>query len=173
MRCSESSSARWPVSLIRLHGPLRPFGGCCLLRRPTLGAGMEVEVGRQPQVEPRPAGKQPRGEVERDAVDEVAQHEAAARVAMRHERQRREEVLAELAVRRPWLGRLGDFEAEAVDEDRPPGVELDVVGARVAQPHSRVERARLDLEGQERGLLELREGPLVGIRDELDRPRDG
>ena len=111
----------------------------------------------------------------RDAVDEVAQHETAARVAVRDQRQRGKEVLAELAIGRPWLGRRSDLEAEAVDQDRSTGVELDVVRARVLEPHPGVQGARLQLDGQERGLLQLRERPLVRIRDDVDhaRPDDG
>jgi hypothetical protein len=60
----------------------------------------------------RAAREQPRGQVERDAVDEVAQQQPQPRVAVRDQRQRRQEVLAELAVRRPRLRRLGNLEAQ-------------------------------------------------------------
>ena len=46
-------------------------------------------------------GSDTRGEIERDAVDEVAQHESAAHVPVGDERQGCEEVLAELAVGGP------------------------------------------------------------------------
>jgi hypothetical protein len=90
---------------------------------------------------------------------------------MRHQGQRRQEVLAELPVGRPRLGWLGHLEAEAVDQDRPSRLELDVVRARVLEPHARVEGPRLELEGEQRGLLELGEAPFVRVRDDLHGPR--
>ena len=132
---------------------------------------MGVEVRGKPEVQSRPAGQQTRGQIERDAVDEVAQHQAAARIAMGDQGQRRQEVLAELTVGGPWLGWRRHLEGERIDEDRPAAVELDVVGARVLEPHPGVEGPRLDLEGEEGRLLQLGERPLVGIRDEVEEPR--
>ena len=126
---------------------------------------------RYAKVEPGPPGQQSRGEIERDAVDEVAQHQSAAHVPVGDERQGCEEVLAELAVGGPGLRWRGNLEAEAVDEDRAAGVELDVVGAGVLESHPRVKGPRLQLEGEERGLLQLGEGPLVRVGDEPDRAR--
>jgi hypothetical protein len=54
---------------------------------------------------------------------------------MRHERQRRQEVLAELAIRLPRLVGLCALEGEGVDQDRLAVLELDVVGARVPEGH--------------------------------------
>ena len=66
-----------------------------------LRAGVEVEVREEPEVEARPPRQQPRGEVERDAVGIGPQQAHQADVAAGHERQRRQEVLAELAVGDP------------------------------------------------------------------------
>ena len=150
----------------------RGAGDLGLLRAP-VGAGVEMEVGQQP-AQPGPAGQQAGGQVQRQAVDELPEHQPAARVAMRHERERSEEVLAELPVRRPRGGQIGDLEREAVDEDRSPAVELHVVGRRIAQPHPGSQRAALNLQGQEGGLAQLGERPLVRIGDqgELARPND-
>ena len=82
-------------------------------------------------------------------------------VAVRHQRQRGEEVLAELAIGDPRRPLLGPLERERVDEDRPAAPELDVVGGGVAERESALERERLGLEGQERGVPEHPERPLV------------
>ena len=71
------------------------------VRVPRLGPGVGVDVRTEAQVPARPAGQQPRREVERDAVDVVAQHQPEPDVAVGHERERREEVLAELAIGDP------------------------------------------------------------------------
>ena len=62
-----------------------------------------MQVRQQP-AEPGSARQQGGREVERHAVDEVAQEQPEPQVAVGHERQRRQEVLAELAVRRPRGG---------------------------------------------------------------------
>ena len=91
-------------------------------------------------------------------------------VAVGHQRERGEEVLAELAVGDPRraLGSARSNDSVSMRIGRPRS-ELDVVGGRVAEREARLERERLGLEGQERGVPELPERPLVGVRDEVDR----
>jgi hypothetical protein len=122
-----------------------------------------MEVRAEPERESGPRRQQPGRVVERHAVDEVAQQQAAARVAVRDQRQGREEVLAELAVGGPRVGRLGDLEGKAVDQDRSPLFELNVEGAGVLQPHPGREGARLELKRQQRRFAQLAERPLVGV----------
>ena len=141
---------------------------------PGLGPGVGVDVRPEAEVPACPAGEQPRGEVERDPVDEVAEHQPQPDVAVRHERERGEEVLAELAIGDPGRPLVGPLEREGVDEDGPAAPELDVVGGRVAEREALLERERLGVEGQEGGIPEHAERPLVRIRDEIDplRPDD-
>ena len=141
----------------------------------TLRAGVQVQVGEQARPEPGAAGHQARGQVDRDAVDEVAQHQPAARVAVGDQRQRRQEVLAELAVGGPGLGWITLLEGEGVDQDRPAGIELDVVGAGVLEAHPGGKRPTLQLEGEQRGITQLAEAPFVGVGDQrqLARPQYG
>ena len=58
-------------------------------------------MGQQPEIEPCAPREQPRGEVERDAVELGAEQVGKAHVEPGHQRERRQEVLAELAVRDP------------------------------------------------------------------------
>ncbi|MFN8619457.1 MAG: hypothetical protein U0869_01760 [Chloroflexota bacterium] len=103
-----------------------------------------------------------------------AAHPAQADVADRHQRKGREEVLAELAIGDPGCALDVPLERERVDEHRLRAAELDVVGGRVAQGQPRVKRLELDVERQERRVLELPEAPLVGVADEVEllRPDD-
>ena len=70
------------------------------------------------RVRPR---KEPRGEVERDALEVVPQQAAQPDVHAGHERQRRQEVLAELAVWRPTVrpARVRSKERESMSTGRP------------------------------------------------------
>ena len=89
-------------------------------------------------------------------------------VAVGHDRQRRQEVLAELAVGDPRSAVLVRLERQRVDHDRARVAELDVVGRGVLERPAGGQRLELDVERQQRGVLELAERPLEGIRDELD-----
>ncbi len=71
---------------------------------------MQVDVRAEPEGQPRPPGQQPRREVQRDALEVVSQEAPETDVDAGHQRQRRQEVLAELTVRdthgRPGSTRL-------------------------------------------------------------------
>jgi hypothetical protein len=97
-----------------------------------------------------------------------------ADVSPRHERERRQELLAELAVGDPRGPVDVRLEREEVDEDGLAVPELDVVGGRVAERPAGIERLELDVERQQRGVAQLAERPLVRVRDELERfgPQD-
>ena len=133
-----------------------------------LGPGVRMDMRPEAEIPARPAGQQPRGEVERNPVDEIAQHQPQPDVAVRHQRERREEVLAELAIGDPGRTLLCALEREGVDEDRPAAPELDVVGGGVAEREALLERERLCVERQEGRIPEHAERPLIGIRDEVD-----
>ena len=113
-------------------------------------------------------GSRLRGEVERDPVEVRAQEVRQADVAPGHQRQRRQEVLAELAVRDPRRAVLVRLERQRVDQDRAAVAELDVVRRGVALRPAVRERVELGVERQERRVAQLAEGPLVRVADELD-----
>ena len=140
-----------------------------------LGVGVQVEVRQEPEVEPGPPRHEALGQVERDAVGVGAEERREPDVAVRHERQGRQEMLAELAVGDPRRSVLVGLERERVDQDRPGVAELDVVGRGVLERPAGGQRLELDVQGQQRRVLELAERPLEGIRDELDLvgPDDG
>ena len=73
---------------------------------------VEVDVRTEPERESRPPGQQPRCEVEGDALEMVTQQAAEADVHAGHERERRQEVLAELAVGDPRSTGRGALERE-------------------------------------------------------------
>ena len=123
---------------------------------------------QEPEVEPRPPRHEALGQVERHAVGIGAEQRREPDVAVGHERQGRQEVLAELAVGDPRNAVLVGLERQRVDHDRPRVAELDVVGRGVLERPAGGQRLELDVERQQRGVLELAERPLEGIRDELD-----
>ena len=97
-----------------------------------MGRGVQMDVGRQPEVEAGAPGQQARRQVERDAVDVDAQQLTQAHIHLGHQRQGGQEMLAELAVSHPRLAFFLDLEGQAVDQHRAPVVELDVVGAGIS-----------------------------------------
>jgi len=97
-----------------------------------------------------------------------AQQLGEPHVAVGHQGQRREKVLAELAVAVPRTALLVALERERIDQDRPALEKLDVVGARVLERHVVAQGRLLNSEGGERRVLELAEAPLVGIGEEGD-----
>ena len=135
---------------------------------PPLGPCVEVDVARQAESQPGPPRQEPAREVERDAVEVVAQEHPEPDVALGHQGERAEEVLAELAVRHPR--RLGSARSNDRVSIRSAGrAVLDVVGGRVLQDVTRRRAPAPQVERQQGGVLELAERPLVRIRDELDR----
>ena len=88
---------------------------------------------------------------ERLALGELAQQCRESYVAVGHEREGREKVLAELPVGHPGFTFAVGGEGQGVDEHRPATVELDVVGAGVLQAHLVFEGELLHFErGQRR-----------------------
>jgi len=132
---------------------------------------VEVDVCAQTQPESGGRRKQGRREVQRHALEVVAQHPREARVDPRHQGERRQEVLAELPVRHPRLAFGDALEREVVDENRRDAPKLDVVGRRVAQREPGVDGGELDVQRQEGGCFQLTERPLVRPRDEVQRLR--
>ena len=95
-----------------LPADLRPAcrGAVVLVGRVApLGAGVQVDVREEAEVQAGPAWQQLAGQVQRDPVRVGAQEARQADVAPGHQRERRQELLAELAVgdpRRAVLVRL-------------------------------------------------------------------
>ena len=133
-----------------------------------LGAGVQSDVRCDAQSQPCPGRQQLGREVERDAVDEVSQQGTEAHVAVGHQRQWGQEVLTELAVGDPRRAGRRSLERKAVDEQRAPTMELDVEGACVLEREAGGHRRVLDVQRQQGGILQLAEGPLVGVGDELE-----
>ena len=123
-------------------------------------------MGAQSQAQLGSTRQQGRGEVERDAVELVPEHPAHSHIPAGHQRQRRQEVLAELLVRDPRRIRGQPLERQVVDEHRLDAPELDVVRGGVLERPALREAAAWTSEGQERRVLELPERPLIGIADE-------
>jgi hypothetical protein len=104
----------------------------------------------------------------RDPIDRAAQPGLEGHVLERLEQQRIEVEHAELAVADPGLALPQALERADVHEHRPGALELHVVGRGVLQHEVVAERFEQQVELQQRGVLEHRERPLVGIRDERD-----
>ena len=88
-----------------------------------------------------------------------------------HERERPEEVLAELPVGHPRSALGPPFERQRIDEDRRRADELEVVGAGVLQHHAVLDGEPLDRQRRQGRALQLTEGPLERVRDERNRLR--
>ena len=129
---------------------------------------MHVQVRQQAEVEPGPPRQQVTGEIQRHPVGVRAQQARETDVALGDERQRGQEVLAELAIGHPRRAVLERLERQRVDEDRPAGPELDVVGGGVLELPADGHRVELRIERQERRVAKLAECPLVRVTDELD-----
>ncbi len=104
----------------------------------------------------------------RDPVDRAAQPGVERHALRRLEQQRIQVEHAELAVADPRLALADPLERADVHERRARALELDVVGRRVLQHHVVLERRQQQVELQQRGVLQHREGPLVRVRDERD-----
>jgi hypothetical protein len=87
-------------------------------------------------------------------------------IHLAYQRQRNQEVFAELPVPGPGRPRLTGLEGERVDEEWAAGDELDVVGAGVAQGETAGQRPLLEPEGQQGRVAQLAERPLVRVGDE-------
>jgi hypothetical protein len=83
--------------------------------------------------------------------------------------QRIQELFGELAMTDPEITLMVAAERQQIDEDRTRAVELDVIGARIREVHTVLQRIELQIEVQQRGGLERAECPLVRVRDMLDR----
>jgi hypothetical protein len=66
---------------------------------PALARRMRMDVHEQTRLQSRPPGQQARGQVQRHAVDVLAQQRTQPDIAPSHERQRSQEMPAELPVR--------------------------------------------------------------------------
>ena len=124
---------------------------------------------QEAEVEARPPRQELRGELERDALDLRAEQVRQAHVAPGHQRQRRQEMFAELAIRHPRRAVLVRLERQGVDQDGAAVAELDVERRCVPERPPIGERFELSVERQERGVTQLPERPFVGVADELDR----
>ena len=113
-------------------------------------------------------GKQLRGHVERDAVELGPEHHPQAHVDVPHQRERGQEMAAELSVSGPRTALDQGFEGQRVDEHRSSVVELDVVRRRVAQRHAVLECHSLDLQRGLGGVAQLSRTPLERVGDERD-----
>ncbi len=148
--------------------PTRLSDHVCFLTIRLLCPGVPVEVDQQPGIEFGPPRQEPAGQVEREAVEVEPKQRHNPGVDVAHQGERREEVLAELAVGHPGLAFLVDLEGKRVDQDGLSRDELDVEGAGVLEREAGGDGPLLDVQGPERGGLELAKAPLVGIRDERD-----
>ena len=80
-------------------------------------------------------------------------------------------MLTELAVGRPGLAFLVDFEGQAIDEHRAAADKLNIVSRGIFQDHAPLQGFFLQVQGEQRGIFELAEAPLVGVGDEGDEFR--
>ena len=133
-----------------------------------LEPGMEDDVRERPAPQPVAEREDVAELLRSDPVDRAAQPRLERHALPRLEQERVEEEHAELPVAGPGLALSKLLEAADVDEHRLRALELDVVWARVLQNQPLLDRASQQLELQQRGVAQHREGPLVGIRDERD-----
>ena len=134
-------------------------------------ARVHRDVDHDPRSESQASRQQATRKIERHAIEMHAAQLTERRIDVCDECQRGEEMLAELPVCHPRLIGRQEAERQGVDEHRPSPDELNVVGTGVAQDQPTFESSPLNLEGEERGGLQLTEAPLEGVADERDRLR--
>ena len=76
---------------------------------------------------------------------------------------------AELAVGGPISIGFVEIEGQVIDEGWFAAMELDVVQAGILQHHAVAERMQVDVQGQERGILDLTKTPFGGIGNEIQK----
>ena len=113
-----------------------------------------------------------------DPLDGPAQPGLEADVLVGLEQQRVQHRLAELPVAGPRLAGADPLEGADVDEDRPGARERQVVGVAVLHGQLGVEGGQQQVQVDQGGVLQHREGPLVRVADERDplvlqRPHPG
>src|SRR5688572_16924081 len=109
---------------------------------------MQVDVYEATRRCPATTRQEAAAKIEGDAIQVVTKEAAATNIPLAHQRQRDEELLAELLVRSPGTTLLPRLERERVDQDRASPMELDVVGTTVSKGEALGERALLDVESQ-------------------------
>ena len=102
----------------------------------------------------------------RDAVQRAAQQRVVGQVLVGLQHERIEEEHAELPVARPRLVRAQALERADVDEHRRGAPPLDVVRGGVLQRQVGAQRAAVEVQLQQRRVLEHRERPLVRVGEE-------
>ena len=124
-------------------------------------------VGEHALAEAVAGGREHRARVaRRDPVQRAAQQRVVRQVLVGLQHQRIEEEHAELPVARPRLVRAQALERADVDEHRRRAPPLHVVGGGVLERQVRPQRAPVEVELQQRGVLEHRERPLVRVGEE-------
>ena len=79
-----------------------------------------------------------------------------------------QELHAELALPDPALALAVWHDRQMIDEDRPGAPELDVIGGGVGQSEAVGEQLGVEIEVQQRGRLQGRKGPFIGIGNEVE-----
>jgi hypothetical protein len=130
-----------------------------------------MQVNQEPRLQPRPERQQRARQIQGHAIEFRPQQTTEADVDAAHQREWRQEQLAELAVRDPRRSRLQALERQRVDQHGPAVLEQHVVRRRVLERHPVIERRPLQPQCQEGRVLQLAERPLVGIGDELHARR--
>ncbi len=138
--------------------------GSRLIGVAALAAGVQEQVHQQRQLETAGERQQPDRQVERHAIDIDPHQLPQAHIHVCHQAQRRQKMLAELAISHPRLAWLVDFEGERIDQNRATLVELDIVGAAVLERHAMLQGAFLDLQRSQGRILVLAEAPFVRDR---------
>ncbi len=107
---------------------------------------MQVNVRAKAKAKTRARRQQPGSQVQRHALEVVAEHSTQSRIDTRHQRQGRQEVLAELSIRDPWLAGGQALEREMVDQHRRDAAQLDVVRRGITQREASLDRGQLDVQ---------------------------
>src|SRR5436190_9728993 len=110
-------------------------------------------------------GQEPARLVRRDPLQAAPEPRLERHLFPGLQQQRVEEEHAELAVAGPGLALAELLEGADIDEQRLRPAELDVVGRRVLEDQALLDCPPEQLELQQRGVPQHREGPLVRIRD--------
>jgi len=124
---------------------------------------MDVNVRKEGQIPAGSPWKQGTCQVQRNTVNINPQQLPKPDIPLCHQCQRSQKVLAELAIRHPWLTFPVLFKGQGVNQNRTPLVKLDIVGAGVLERHPQRQCFLLNSQRGKRSIFQLAEAPFIGV----------
>ena len=124
---------------------------------------MEIKMQVKPRRQTGMPGQKPAGEIKGHAVDPLAGKKTAAPVGFCDQGQRRHKMPAKLPVGLPGAFAVMLLEREQINKYRTGTDKLHIICCGVLEDEPLFQRAFLQLQRQQRSLLQLAETPFIGV----------